>query len=390
MPVTFVTYQACFCFCSRRSRGRLVAWLVRAPVVVSWPLAKLGSADTLEFMLATRFCARLGSLAPIVLAPMGGCAGGRLAAAVSAAGGVGLVGSGGESLEYLRSEWSAAIASPDVHRHNLGFGMNINQLEEHPPGTLEALLEELQPAHLYLSFGNIGPHAQAALDAGVHLYSNAGNTETALAHARAGATCVVMQGSDAGGHTSDAASVFSLVPQARTALDLEGYAETLLVAAGGVSDGRGVAAALALGADAAVLGTRFAAAAESEYTDAQKAALVATSCGATGTTIGTFIDAVRGIDEHSSGCPGRCIVNKTTKLEAEWRRAGGDAGARAAIRATHEAGVAASGEGLEWGATWAGASVGLVTAVKPAEEIIAEVVAEATQAIRKSAAALQA
>ena len=339
--------------------------------------------------LHTRFCARLGSLAPIVLAPMGGCAGGRLAAAVSAAGGVGLVGSGGESLEYLRREWAVAIAAPNVSRKNLGFGMNINQLEEHPPGMLESLLRELQPAHVYLSFGDIAPHAKAALDAGVHLYSNAGNTETALAHARAGATCVVMQGSDAGGHTSDAASVFSLVPQARSALDAEGFAETLIVAAGGVSDGRGVAAALALGADGAVLGTRLAAAAESDYTDAQKAALVATSCGATGTTIGTFIDAVRGIDEHSSGCPGRCIVNNTTRLEPAWRRADGDASARTAIMAEHAAGVAASGEGLEWGATWAGASVGLVRAIQPADEILAEVVEEAAEAIRKSAAVLQ-
>ena len=166
--------------------------------------------------LTTRFCQRLGVLAPVVLAPMGGCAGGRLAAAVAAAGGVGLVGSGGESLAYLRSEWATAVSQPGVSRQNLGFGMNINQLEEHPAGTLEALLEELQPGHLFLSFGSLAPHAQAAREAGVHLYSNAGDTATALAHARDGATCVVMQGSDAGGHTGDRASVFSLVPQART------------------------------------------------------------------------------------------------------------------------------------------------------------------------------
>jgi nitronate monooxygenase len=165
--------------------------------------------------LTTRFCQRLGVLAPVVLAPMGGCAGGRLAAAVAAAGGVGFVGSGGESLAYLRSEWAMAVSQPGVPRQNLGFGMNINQLEELPAGTLEALLEELQPAHLFLSFGSLAPHAQAAREAGVHLYSNAGDTATALAHARDGATCVVMQGSDAGGHTGDKASVFSLVPQAR-------------------------------------------------------------------------------------------------------------------------------------------------------------------------------
>ena len=160
------------------------------------------------------------------------------------------------------------------------------------------------------------------------------------------------------------------------------------MAAGGVSDGRGLAAALTLGADAAVLGTRLAAAEESDYTLLQKQALVATQCGAQGTTIGTFVDRVRGIEQHSSGCPGRAIVNKTTKLEMAWKEAGDNAAARAAILETHRAGVAASGEGLEWGATWAGASVGLVTRVQPAEEIVAEVLEEAVVAIRKAALAV--
>ena len=339
-------------------------------------------------LLSTRFCERLGVLAPIVLAPMGGCAGGRLAAAVAGAGGVGLVGSGGESLEYLRTEWAEAMAQPNANRANLGFGININQLEEQPDGTLRQLLEELQPAHVYLSFGALAPHASTVLDAGAALYSNAGDCSTALAHARAGATCVVMQGSDAGGHTQNCASVFSLVPQARSALDAAGFADTLIVAAGGVADGRGVAAALALGADAVVLGTRLAAATESVYTESQKAALVATACGAEGTTIGTFIDAVRGIEKHSSGLPGRCIVNKTTRLEAAWHEARGDAEARGRLIAASRDGVAASGEGLEWGATWAGASVGLVRSIEPAAAIIEQVMAEAVASIEASAALL--
>ena len=325
---------------------------------------------------------------------MGGCAGGRLAAAVSAAGGVGFVGAGGESVAHLRSEWAIAVSQPGAIRQNLGFGMNINQLEEHPPGTLEVLLAELQPGHIFLSFGSLAPHAQAARRAGVHLYSNAGDTATALAHARDGATCVVMQGSDAGGHTGDRASVFSLVPQARSALDAAGLEETLLLAAGGVSDGRGLAAALALGADAAVLGTRLAAATESDYTRAQKEALVATECGADGTTIGTFVDALRGVERHSSGMPGRCLVNKSTRLVEAWQAAAADADggvrARAALMAAHEQGVAAEGEGRDWGATWAGASVGLVGAIQPAAEIVDEVVAEAAVAIRRSASVLQA
>ena len=94
--------------------------------------------------LSSRFTERLRVTAPVVLAPMGGCAGGALAAAVSASGGVGLVGSGGETLAFLRNEWSIALAHPGVVRENLGFGLNVKQLEEWDSGdTLANLLDEL-------------------------------------------------------------------------------------------------------------------------------------------------------------------------------------------------------------------------------------------------------
>jgi len=332
--------------------------------------------------LSTRFTKRM-SASPIVLAPMGGCAGGRLAAAVSLAGGIGLIGSGGESLDYLRKEWG--IATSHAHsRERLGFGLNIGQLDDYPAGTLELLLAELGAHHVYLSFGNCAPYAAAVLQAGAALYSNCGDSAGAVAHARAGVTCIVAQGSDAGGHTHAGASIFALVPQARAALDAAGFAETLLVAAGGVCDGRGLAAALVLGADAVVLGTAMAAAEESSYTDMQKQALVETACGAAGTTIGTYIDAVRGIDNHSSGLPGRCISNESTRLEGEWIHA--DAATRKSIMAKHSAGVvAAGGEGLQWGATWASAACGLVTHVKPAAEIIDLVLADAARVLKTSA-----
>ena len=165
--------------------------VVAAAVAITTPAAALS--------VGTRFTDRLGATAPIVLAPMGGCAGGTLAAAVTAAGGIGLVGSGGETLDFLREEWAIALAHPQVERSRLGFGLNVGQLEEYSEGTLQSILRELQPAHVYLSFGDIAPHAATVLDHGAALYSNAGSCEAALAHARAGASCVVMQGSDAGG-----------------------------------------------------------------------------------------------------------------------------------------------------------------------------------------------
>lgn len=343
--------------------------------------------------LLTRFTARFGARAPLVLAPMGGCAGGALAAAVSAAGGVGLVGSGGESLAYLREQWAVALAQPGARRPLLGFGVNVRTIEAEPPGTLARLVRELEPAHVYLSFGDIAPHAEAVLGGGAALYSNAGDCEAALAHAAAGASCVVMQGSDAGGHTHERASVFSLVPQARAALDAAGHAQTLLVAAGGISDGRGVAASLVLGADAAVMGTRLAAASESLYTPRQKEALVSVACGAAGTKLGTFIDALNGdgAGPHSSGLPGRVLANNSTALETEWKLAWEGSGHGTALqrkqltRRHREATAAAGGDGLEWGTTWAGASVGLVREVQPAAAILAEVSEQAAAALRGAA-----
>ena len=331
--------------------------------------------------LRTRFTTQLGA-APVILAPMGGCAGGALAAAVSVAGAVGLVGSGGESLDFLREEWAVALAAPH-DRDLLGFGLNVGQLDGYAPRTLEALLKELKPKHVYLSFGDCGTYASAVKNAGATLYSNCGDSEGAVAHAEAGVDVVVAQGSDAGGHTHPTASAFALVPQARAALDAAGHGSTLLAAAGGIADGRGLAAALVLGADAGVLGTTFAAARESTYTASQKRAVVETTCGASGTTLGTFIDAVRGIDHHSSGLPGRAVVNRSTRLEAAYLAAD-DAG-RAELRAEHDAGVQATGEGLDWGATWAGAACGLVTSVRPAAAIVDSVLGDARAALEQGA-----
>ena len=262
----------------------------------------------------------------IVLAPMGGCAGGELAAAVAEAGGIGLVGSGGDTVETLREQYAIALRkiSDATVRRKLGFGINVNQIEdEFPAGTLAALVKDLSPGHVYLSFGDVAAHVatiRAAPGGGVGecaVYSNAGDVAQALEHAAAGCDCVVMQGSDAGGHTHHRASVFALVPEARSALDRGGYGDVLVVAAGGVGDGRGLAAAITLGADAAVLGTRLASATESILAVAEG------SARGRPTGLRRRLQPVprrlNGIDDHSSGLPGRCLVTRSTALQDEGR-----------------------------------------------------------------------
>jgi len=296
---------------------------------------------------------------------------GRLAAAVSNAGGIGLVGSGGHTIDFLRTEWRAA----QTCKHNadlLGFGMNIKSLDSLPADTLGDLVRELRPAHVYLSFGSLEKYAREVLDNGAALYSNAGDVAVALQHASHGATCVVLQGSDAGGHTHHRASLMALLPECRSALDDAGFTETLLVAAGGVADGRGMAGSLVLGADAVILGTRLAAAEESDYSDTQKAALVQAKDGANTTTLGFFHDALLGIEEHSSGLPGRCLITDSSALQRRWEQA--DAAEREAIKKEHQ------NSGRE--TTWAGAAVGLIKRVQPAAEILNEVTREAVTALQ--------
>lgn len=328
----------------------------------------------------TRFSKEYQLASPLMLAPMGGCAGGKLAAAVSKAGALGLVGSGGESQKYLRQQWSLSQAQGGCH----GFGINVAQVNAED---LRTLVDTLKPQVVYLSFGDVREkgHANAVIDGGAQVIANAADVQTVVKHADAGVAVIVVQGADAGGHTDGRASAFAVLPEARDALDAAGHNDVLLAYAGGVADGRGVAAALTLGADAVVLGTRLAAAEESDYLATQKEALRGASDGANATTIGRFVDALNGIDEHSSGLPGRCLVNRSTALKDAWDSAPSPE-ARAELSTQHRAGVAAAGgDGAEWGTTWAGAGVGLVPAhSQSAAAILEEVTAEAEAALKRA------
>jgi len=116
--------------------------------------------------VSTRFTERYGVKHPIILAPMGGCAGGVLAASVSASGALGLVGSGGETVEHLLREWGRGVTllhektggvGGDSEQEDrslsrpLGFGVNVAQI---PADELANIVRELKPSHVYLSFGD--------------------------------------------------------------------------------------------------------------------------------------------------------------------------------------------------------------------------------------------
>lgn len=198
--------------------------------------------------LRTRLTELLGIQHPILLAPMAMVSGGRLAAAVTGAGGLGLVGGGYGDEAWLRAEMANANGA------RVGYGF-ITWSLAHNPQLLDSVLAE-QPPTVMLSFGDLEPFADRIHRAGVPLTAQVQNLAQARRAVDAGADVIVAQGGEAGGHGMSVRSTFTLVPEV-VDLVAERGAGTLVVAAGGIADGRGLAAALALGADGVVVGTRF-------------------------------------------------------------------------------------------------------------------------------------
>ncbi|MBN9281228.1 MAG: nitronate monooxygenase [Hyphomicrobium denitrificans] len=198
-------------------------------------------------MLKTRLTEQLGLRHPIICAPMAWAAGGRLAAAVSAAGGLGLIGGGYGDADWIAQEFRAAGNQP------VGCGFITWSLAKQP-ALLDLALSN-KPKAIILSFGNPEPFAKRIKDAGVTLICQV-QTRRDAAHAMAcGADVIVAQGAEAGGH-GQSRGTLSIVPEVAD-LIAKDYPDTILCAAGGIGDGRTVAAALMLGADGVMVGSRL-------------------------------------------------------------------------------------------------------------------------------------
>ena len=202
--------------------------------------------------MKTDLCQMLGIEHPIIAAPMGpDLTGPDLVAAVSNAGGLGIL--------------QAQFCSPPVFRQEIRrvraltakpFGVNL--LLHFPVEDQVAIcLEERVPV-LSLFWGDPTPYVGRAHAAGVKVFQQVGSVADARRAAAAGVDVIIAQGVEAGGHVAGEVSTLALVPRV-----VDAVAPRPVVAAGGIADARGVVAVLALGAQAAVLGTRFLCSAES-------------------------------------------------------------------------------------------------------------------------------
>ncbi|HEX5822832.1 MAG TPA: nitronate monooxygenase, partial [Candidatus Limnocylindrales bacterium] len=235
-------------------------------------------------MLRSRLTERFNLDHPVISAPMGFAGGGGLAAAVSAAGGLGLIGGGYGNEPWLREQFLAAGSQ------RVGCGFITFSLKQQPQ-LLEMALDRA-PAAMFLSFGDPAPFAGRIKQAGVPLLCQIQTVADARRAIEVGADVVVAQGAEAGGH-GESRATFTLVPEVADLIAARAP-ETLLCAAGGVADGRGLAAALALGADGVVVGTRLWASDEALVHPNLQAAVV--SASGDETLRSHVIDILKGYD----------------------------------------------------------------------------------------------
>ncbi len=305
---------------------------------------------------------RFGLEYPIVSAPMGTVAGGRLAVAVSNAGALGLVGGGYGDPDWMRAELSLA-------REGTAHPWGVGLITWHATQEAVELALSYEPHAFMLSFGDPGPFVPAIKDAGCALICQVQSVEDGRAAKAAGADIIVAQGTEAGGHGAQR-STLPLVPAV-----VDAVAPTPVLAAGGIVDGRSLAAALMLGAQGALMGTRFYASTEALGHQRAKERIVAARGGDTRRT--RIFDIVR---EHPWPEPytGRAIRNSFME-----RWDGREDDLKAALDEEIPAFRAAVREGdVETAMVWAGEAVDLISDVAPAAELIRRIGAEAEACLR--------
>jgi nitronate monooxygenase len=305
--------------------------------------------------IVTPLTVALGLRHPVVLAPMAGVSGGALAAAVSRAGGLGLIGGGYGDRDWLEREFAAAGDA------RVGTGFILWALERQPD--LLDLALDRDPAAVFLSFGDFGRFAGRVRRARIPLILQVQTLAQARAALDAGADILVAQGTEAGGH-GGARATLPLVP---AVVDIAG--EVPVLAAGGIADGRGLAAALMLGAAGALCGTAFYAAEESLAHPKARAAAVAAR--GDDTTRGRVFDRARGLDWPAEWT----LRARSNAFERTWR--GQEDAIDAAVSADFAAAVRVGD--TETMPVIVGEAVDLVQGVRPARAITQDICATAAK-----------
>jgi nitronate monooxygenase len=332
-------------------------------------------------MLRTELCDRLGIEYPILSAGFGPGAAPEVVAAISNAGGCGVLGASGFSVPYLR-ELIARVRTLTTKP----FGVNL-VLEDIEPGPIEACLEERVPLLVFF-WGDPGPYVGPAHAHGVKVAIQVGSAQEARAAASRGVDFVIAQGLEAGGHVRGTTALSVLVPAV-----VDAVGPIPVIASGGVADGRGLVAALSLGATGVSMGTRFVASDEAFVPRLYKERIVSSVAEDTVYTEDLF-------NVGWENAPHRILRNAIVR---EWEAAGkppigqrpGEGttvGSRTRAGETWEipkyASITPTPEytsDLEYLPFWAGQTCSLIHDIKPAGQIVWDIVREAEAVIGRLA-----
>ncbi|MCL1906469.1 MAG: nitronate monooxygenase [Propionibacteriaceae bacterium] len=312
-------------------------------------------------MINSKICDLLGITYPIFQGAMAWISDAQLAAAVSNAGGLGIIAGGSAPAAYVREQIHQARQLTDRP-----LGVNVMLMSPFAAEVAEVVAQEKVPV-VTTGAGSPAPYMATWREAGCAVIPVVPSSGIAKVVERLGATAVVAEGGESGGHIGDLTTM-SLIPQVCDAVSIP------VLAAGGIGDGRGVAAALMLGACGVQMGTRFLVAEECSIHPSYKAKIIAAKdidTIATGKRLGHPVRSLK--TPFSKGFFDREYDSSITNEELEKLGEG-------ALR------LAAHDGDEEAGCFMAGQISGLVHAEQSAEEIITEVMGEAEELLRKASA----
>ncbi|MBU9893753.1 nitronate monooxygenase [Eggerthella lenta] len=301
--------------------------------------------------MKTRVTELLGIEAPVVQGAMARIADASLAGAVSEAGGLGIIACGGAPLDWVEEQVRIARSMTDKP-----IGANVMLMDPNAAQTAE-LLAKLRVDVITTGAGSPANYMQLWKDAGIKVVPVVASSALAARMERLGADAVVAEGTEAGGHIGELTTM-ALIPAVCDAVSIP------VIAAGGIADGRGMAAAFALGAEGVQAGTRFLTVDECTISDAYKERVIAAK------------DADTIVTGRGSGHPVRCLKNKFARTV---RKLEGDVAANGdELEAMYVGSLRRAVEGdVDNGTMMAGQSAALVHERGTAAEAIARMIEEA-------------
>jgi enoyl-[acyl-carrier protein] reductase II len=302
-------------------------------------------------MFRTRICDLLNIEYPLLQGAMAWIAGGELAGAVSEAGGMGIIGTGSSEPKWLKEQIDIV-----KKKTNRTYAVNLMLTSPYIDEIVDIVLEEKVPV-VTTGGGNPGIYMKRLKNAGIKVIPVVASLALAKRLARLGADALIVEGMESGGHVGEMTTM-CLVPMVADAVEIP------IIAAGGIADGRGFIAALALGAEGVQVGTRFVCSPECSVHPAYREKIINSRDRAT-VVCGT-----------TTGHPVRAIHNKFTRQYLQFEAQG------ASKEELEELGKgkypAASVHGnVEYGSIMAGQICGLVNKIQPAAEIVRDIIQDA-------------